>query len=347
MRRGKGGGGEGGNNGNGKEGGGEEGGEEGGEGEEEGEEEEEFKLLSAAWELLGSEEKRRQYDSLDYFNDALPTAFRPRADDPGRFFRVFGPVFARQAKFSVARPVPSVGDDETPLEAVQHFYAFWTRFRSWRDFSLLAECDTAERRRRSSREQRLFTPRAVNRYDTAEAEDREERRWMQRQNKNEVERLKRSEMRRLMSAVELAQENDPRLHRAREERAAERELQRRRKEEALAAEKRAKAEAAEQARAAEAAAAAAAAAERASKDSDKAAAKREKEKARSALKKARKELKSLGEEGAAWRARASDLEAVASGLPLGEIEALHATLSAGDDAAGTDALEAALRKVLG
>mmetsp|Transcript_49280 Transcript_49280/g.159735 ORF Transcript_49280/g.159735 Transcript_49280/m.159735 type:complete len:280 (+) Transcript_49280:499-1338(+) len=61
-------------------------------------------------------------------------------------------------------------------------------------------------------------------------------------------------MRRLMSAVELAQGNDPRLHRAKEERAAERELQRRRKEEALAAEKRAKAEAAEQARAAEAAA---------------------------------------------------------------------------------------------
>ena len=55
-----------------------------GEEKEGGEEEEdaEFKLLSIAWELLGNTETRRQYDSIDNFNDFLPTTFRPNKDVP-------------------------------------------------------------------------------------------------------------------------------------------------------------------------------------------------------------------------------------------------------------------------
>lgn len=42
------------------------------EGEEKEDEDTEFKLLSAAWELLGNVDKRRAFDSVDYFNDYLP-----------------------------------------------------------------------------------------------------------------------------------------------------------------------------------------------------------------------------------------------------------------------------------
>ena len=44
------------------------------------EEDEELKLLSIAWDLLGNSETRRQYDSIDNFNDYLPTSFRPRKE---------------------------------------------------------------------------------------------------------------------------------------------------------------------------------------------------------------------------------------------------------------------------
>jgi DnaJ family protein C protein 2 len=302
---------------------GEEGEEEEGEEEEEDDaEEEEFKLLSAAWELLGDETRRRQFDSIDYFNDSTPLTYKERPDDPDRFYRLFGNYFSRQGKFSMTRPVPQLGDADTPVEEVQAFYHFWGSFKSWRDFTLLAD------------------------YDTAEAGDREERRWMQRNNKNKVEQMKKVEMKKLFACVELAQDNDPRLLKAKADRAAEKEQARAEKEAALAAERKAKADAEAALKASEDAAAEEAAVVKAAKDGEKAAAKRDKEKLRSALKKARKELKGLAEPGGKWEARAADLEAVASVLPTEEIEALTATLAADDGEAGQAALVDALKKVL-
>ena len=118
-------------------------------------------------------ETRRQYDSVDNFNDFLPTAYRARGADEHHFYRVFTAPFVRQAKFSNATPVPGLGDASTPIEDVHRFYRFWGAFSSWRDFSLLCE------------------------HDLKEAEDREERRWMQRQNKNYAARVKKDEMARL------------------------------------------------------------------------------------------------------------------------------------------------------
>ena len=67
---------------------------------EEDEEDEDFKLLSRSWELLGNAETRRAFDSVDYFNDHLPTSFRPRPErGADYFFRVFAPPFRRQVKF--------------------------------------------------------------------------------------------------------------------------------------------------------------------------------------------------------------------------------------------------------
>jgi len=141
--------------------------------EEEGEEEDSaFKLLSTAWDLLGSATRRRAFDSVDYFNDDLPQAFcRGKS-----FYRTFAGPFARQAKFSEVPNAPSLGNDDTPYLQVVAFYRFWQNFRSWRDFSLLTE------------------------QDLCNAEDREERRWMQRQNKNMTDRIKRDELKRVQAS---------------------------------------------------------------------------------------------------------------------------------------------------
>ena len=270
-----------------------------GEGEEkEGEEEDgEFKLLSAAYELLGNAERRRAFDSVDYFNDDLPQAFRKGKD----FYRTFRGGFARQAKFSEAPKPPSLGDDETPYEEVAAFYRFWQNLRSWRDFSLLTE------------------------HDLAAAEDREERRWMQRQNKNMCERIKKDEMRRVQAFVSLAYENDPRVIKHKAEQAEAKKAAKDAKDEALRKEKEAKEAAAEAERAAEKAKQAEAEAAKALEKEGAAASKREKEKQRSALKKARKELKALCDEGP-WASKKEEIDVLAAALALDELQKLHAAL---------------------
>ena len=67
-----------------------------GEEEEEDAEDAEFKLLSASWEMLGNNEMRRQYDSIDNFNDFLPSVFSAKK----------GARRARRADFAcAARPL--------------------------------------------------------------------------------------------------------------------------------------------------------------------------------------------------------------------------------------------------
>ena len=48
--------------------------------------------------------------------------------------QVFGPAFRRNSRWSVATPVPEVGEDETAWEDVDKFYDFWFSFKSWREF---------------------------------------------------------------------------------------------------------------------------------------------------------------------------------------------------------------------
>ena len=58
--------------------------------------------------------------------------------------QVFGPAFRRNARWSVATPVPEVGEEGTPWEAVDAFYDFWFGFRSWREFPHPDEEDTEQ-----------------------------------------------------------------------------------------------------------------------------------------------------------------------------------------------------------
>ena len=236
------------------------------------------------------------------------------------FYQVFTAPFARQSKFSSQTPVPQLGDADTPYETVARFYKFWFSISSWRDFGLLAE------------------------HELGQAEDREERRWMQRQNKNIVARIKKDEMQRIGQFVALAYEFDPRVKAHKEGQARKKAEAKEEKERAAREEEEAKRAAAEAAAAA--AKAAAQEAERAKQAGadEKAASKREKEKLRSALKKARKDLKALADDGAPLAGRASELDALAAALEIAELTALTATLAAGGDAADA-ALSAALEKV--
>lgn len=66
---------------------------------------------------------------------------------------MFAPAFRRNSRWSIAQPVPEVGDDSTPYAAADAFYNFWFTFRSWREFPHPDE------------------------EDVEQAESREERRW--------------------------------------------------------------------------------------------------------------------------------------------------------------------------
>ena len=65
--------------------------------------------------------------------------------------QVFGPAFRRNARWSVAQPVPEVGDDAAPWDTVERFYDFWFTFRSWREFP---HPDEEEVEQAESREER-------------------------------------------------------------------------------------------------------------------------------------------------------------------------------------------------
>jgi DnaJ homolog subfamily C member 2 len=85
--------------------------------------------LQDAFETLSDQQKRREYDSVDDFDDSLPSTCRP-AD----FFAVFGSAFRRQSRWSMKTPVPDLGDADEGYENVQAFYDFWFSFKSWREF---------------------------------------------------------------------------------------------------------------------------------------------------------------------------------------------------------------------
>ncbi|TFK53243.1 DnaJ-domain-containing protein [Heliocybe sulcata] len=102
-----------------------------------------FKCIQKAHEVLSNREKRRQFDSVDpYYNlveDDVPTASQiTKAKDPVKaFFKGFGPVFEREARFSKEQPVPMLGNVDAPKQEVEGFYDFWYNFDSWRSFEYL------------------------------------------------------------------------------------------------------------------------------------------------------------------------------------------------------------------
>eukprot|EP00003_Mantamonas_plastica_P033263 TRINITY_DN940_c0_g1_i5.p1 TRINITY_DN940_c0_g1~~TRINITY_DN940_c0_g1_i5.p1 ORF type:complete len:747 (-),score=181.27 TRINITY_DN940_c0_g1_i5:1487-3727(-) len=181
-----------------------------------------FRDIQEAFECLSNPHARRVYESQRPFDDRIP---RAGPMDENDFYETYGPVFARNGKFSCKRPVPSLGDESTPYEQVDDFYVFWFHFETWRDFSEYYE------------------------FQLEDAEDRDEKRWMAVQNTADGKRMLKKEKKRIRQLTEQAFSIDPRLRRreqqrkearekAVEERRLKKEKAKREKEEAEAERKR-------------------------------------------------------------------------------------------------------------
>jgi DnaJ family protein C protein 2 len=171
-----------------------------------------FLKIQDAFSVLSNESKRRAYDSQLPFDESIPTEERvdkALAKGPAKYFKLFDTVFKRNARFAVKKPVPEIGDMETPMSDVYRFYDYWVRFESWRDFTGVG---------------------AEHKPD--EASSREEKRFMQKENEKLAKKLKKKEMERLIALVALAQAKDPRLNAEKEAKKAAKDAEKNAREEA-------------------------------------------------------------------------------------------------------------------
>jgi DnaJ family protein C protein 2 len=143
-----------------------------------------FTCITRAYEFLGNQLKRRSYDSIDpFFNDDLPTQSEIDKD----FFKALAPCIKLNARWSERKNVPLLGDYNSNRAHVEKFYDFWYDFQSWREYSYLDE------------------------EDKDKGQDRDERRWIDKQNKAMRAKRKKEEMARIRQLVDLAYNNDPRI----------------------------------------------------------------------------------------------------------------------------------------
>ncbi|EGB10067.1 hypothetical protein AURANDRAFT_6669, partial [Aureococcus anophagefferens] len=148
-----------------------------------------FLAVQKAYDILSDKTKRRAYDSTNAFDETIPSG--KEASEQGEafdFFATYGPVFASNARFAEKLPAPELGGADALEADVDAFYAYWVRFESWRDFGLEAR-----------------------EHDPDAAEDRYEKRWMAKENEKLAKKRKREEMNRIVSLVDRARANDPRL----------------------------------------------------------------------------------------------------------------------------------------
>jgi len=169
-----------------------------------------FTCITRAFECLGVPAKRKSYDSVDpKFDDDVPDKFCPETEE---FYEVFHDVFDRNSRWSTVQPVPKLGSGDASIDYVNRFYSFWFDFDSWREFSYEDE------------------------EEKEKGENREERRWIELQNKSQRKEKKKEETSRMRKMVELAYENDPRIKKYKEDEKKRKEAEK----EAKKAERKAK-----------------------------------------------------------------------------------------------------------
>ena len=174
-----------------------------------------FKCIQKATEILLDPVRRQQFDSVDENADVEPPSKKDAAQK-GKFFKLWGPVFESEGRFSKIQPVPLLGDDSSTKEHVENFYNFWYNFDSWRSFEYQDE-DVPD-----------------------DNENRDQKRHVERKNNNARKKKKTEDTARLRHLVDDALAGDERIKRFRTE---ERANKNKKKNEREAAERKAKEEA--------------------------------------------------------------------------------------------------------
>jgi len=268
-----------------------------------------FKAISMANSTLGDDFKRLMYDSKLPFDDSIPSS-----KAKGDFFQLYGPAFEKYAIYfhDKKATVPQLGNADTAHEDVNAFYNFWFDFKSWRDFTYLGE------------------------HRVEEAKDRDEKRWMIKQNKTVANKHKKEETRKINRLVNQAYDNDPRVKAIAEaEKAAKKAAKLAKKNKGNnEAQKKKEAEAAAAAKKAEEEAAAAKAAEAAKADAKQAKFEKDQRK-----KQGKRLTKFNTESGAGWSD--DDIALVREKAPVQELIALVKAVKTD----GPAAFEAVLAKL--
>ncbi|XP_077120839.1 dnaJ homolog subfamily C member 2 [Ranitomeya variabilis] len=164
-----------------------------------------FTCITKAYEILSDPVKRRAFNSIDpTFDNSVPS----KSEGKDNFFEVFCPVFDRNNRWSNKKNVPRLGSFGTSIEDVDAFYSFWYNFDSWREFSYLDE------------------------EEKEKAECRDERRWIEKQNRAARAQRKKEEMNRIRTLVDNAYSSDPRIKKFKEEEKARKEAEKKAKADA-------------------------------------------------------------------------------------------------------------------
>ncbi|RGB35761.1 hypothetical protein C1646_108714 [Rhizophagus diaphanus] len=164
-----------------------------------------FKCIQKAHEVLSDPVKRRQFDSVD---DAIDDEV-PSSKAKGDFFKTYGPIFEREARFSNKTPVPMLGDINTSKPEVEAFYDFWYNFDSWRSFEYL------------------------DKEDTDSTDNRDDKRYIEKKNKAERAKRKKEDNIRRVKLIDQALSLDPRIQKFKQEEKAAKEAKKREKEDAV------------------------------------------------------------------------------------------------------------------
>ncbi|XP_075064836.1 dnaJ homolog subfamily C member 2 [Mixophyes fleayi] len=161
-----------------------------------------FTCITKAYEMLSDPVKRRAFNSVDpTFDNSVPS----KSEAKDNFFEVYSPVFDRNSRWSNQKNVQKLGNMNTLIEDVDAFYSFWYNFDSWREFSYLDE------------------------EEKEKAECRDERRWIEKQNRAARAQRKKEEMNRIRTLVDNAYSSDPRIKKFKEEEKARKEAEKKAK----------------------------------------------------------------------------------------------------------------------